>query len=335
MRIAAIKTKSGPTLAIQFGELLLNINRLAAHFSLSELVSPMDDLISDVIENAARQQALAKLQQLLAEQSEAQPETQSEAWLSDFVIRDLEQWLPPVKRPGKILGVAMNNKASDERKISAPSHPAFFLKPASCLIGHEQAIEVRDYYGSAHPEPELALIIGKRVKDVSAEEAWDAIYGYTVFNDITGNDMRAEDRFHYWALYPKQDDPDQLERREQHLSYAARYKGTDGFGPMGPWVVTADEVPDPHNLSVRCWHKDQLIAEDSTAYMNYKANEIIEFISRFQTLEPGDVISLGTAFRPQEGSKRCLHLANITRLGGPVSVEIEGIGRLENPVIQR
>ncbi|MFT5115820.1 MAG: 2,4-diketo-3-deoxy-L-fuconate hydrolase [Parasphingorhabdus sp.] len=101
---------------------------------------------------------------------------------------------------------------------------------------------------------------------------------------------------------------------------------------MGPWVVTADEVPNPHALKVYCWHKGELIAEDSTAYMNYKANEIIKFISRYQTLEPGDVISLGTAFRPQHGSKRSLHLANLTRLGGPVSVEIEGIGRLENPV---
>lgn len=327
MKIAAINISSGNKLAIEQRGKLLDIQRSANYFAIQGLDLPLTDLIGDVIEQPAQQAALNSLDQHLARASEAV--------LEKLVINEPVEWLPPVKRPGKILGVAMNNNASNERKISAPEHPAFFLKPASCLLGHGQAIEVRDYYGSAHPEPELALIIGKTVRDVSPEDAWQAIYGYSVFNDITGNDMRAEDRFHYWALYPKADEPDQLERREQHLSYAARYKGTDGFGPMGPWVVTADEIPDPHALSVRCWHKGELIAEDSTAYMNYKANEIIAFISRFQTLEAGDVISLGTAFRPQQGSKRSLHTANITRLGGPVKVEIEGIGCLENPVVKK
>lgn len=327
MKIAAIETTEGRRLALQNQGLLLDITRLAARFAMPELEEPLQDMINDVIEDSKRYQALIQLEKRL--------EVLAADELADFAVTNQTRWLPPVHRPGKILGVAMNNKASDERKISAPEHPAFFLKPSSCLIGHQEAIEVRQYYGSVHPEPELALIIGKRVRDVSPENAWDAIFGYTVFNDITGNDMRAEDRFHYWALYPQKENPDQLERREQHLSYAARYKGTDGFGPMGPWLVTADEIPDPHALSVRCWHRGEQIAEDSTAYMNYKANEIIAYISGYQTLEPGDVISLGTAFRPQEGSKRCLHLANITRLGGPVEVEIQGIGRLENPVIQR
>ena len=326
MRIATIQTQAGIGLALQVQEQLIDIIRAAAHYSMPD-PGKLSDLISDVIEQPAQHQALRELAGHL--------QTASAEELAALTVTGGFQWLPPVRRPGKILGVAMNNKASDERKINAPDHPAFFLKPSSCLLGHQQPIEVRDYYGSVHPEPELALIIGKKVRDVAAEDAWDAIYGYTVFNDMTGNDMRAEDRFHYWALYPSAANPDELERREQHLSYAARYKGTDGFGPMGPWIVTADEVPDPHALSVRCWHKGELIADDSTAYMNYKANEVIAFISRFQTLEPGDVISLGTAFRPQAGSKRSLHLANITRLGGPLKVEIEGIGCLENPVIKR
>ena len=72
-----------------------------------------------------------------------------------------DAWYPPVRRPGKILGVAMNNSASNERKISAPDHPAFFLKPSSCLIGHGEPIRIRPYYGSVHPEPELAVVIGR------------------------------------------------------------------------------------------------------------------------------------------------------------------------------
>ncbi len=247
------------------------------------------------------------------------------------IERSAVEWQPPVRRPAKILGIAMNNSASDSRKISAPKHPLFFIKPASCLIGHGAAIEVRDDYGSVHPEPELAVVIGKTCRNVKAEDAYDAIYGYSIFNDMTGNGMRAEDMVHYWALYPAKDDPAKTERVEQHLSYAARYKGSDTFGPMGPWLVTKDEVPDPHALEVRCWHKDELIAEDSTAYYSYPVPQAIEYITRFHSLWPGDVIAMGTAFRPG-GARRSLHTANVTKLGGPVRVSIGGLGTLENPV---
>ena len=241
------------------------------------------------------------------------------------------EWHPPVRRPAKILCIAMNNSASDSRKISAPEHPLFFLKPASSLIGHGAAIEVHGYYGSVHPEPELAVVIGKRCRYVKAADALDAVYGYTIFNDVTGNGMRAEDRVHYYALYPSKADPNQVERVEQHLSYAARYKGSDTFGPMGPWLVTKDEVPDPHALEVRCWHKNELIAEDSTAFYSYPVPQAIEFITRFHSLWPGDVIAMGTAFRPG-AAQRSLHTANVTKLGGPVRISITGLGVLENPV---
>lgn len=244
------------------------------------------------------------------------------------------RWHPPVRRPHKICGIAMNNSASDARKISAPDHPMFFLKAASSLIGHNEPIVVRDYYGSVHPEPELAVVIGRECKDVAVEDALDCVYGYTILNDMTGNGMRAEDMVHYYALYPSKDDPNVVERREQHLSYAGRYKSTDTFGPMGPWLVTKDDVPDPHALDVKAWHKDEVIAEDSTAYYTYGVPQMIAFITRFHTLWPGDVISMGTAFRPQAGGRRSLHLANITALGGPVAVEITGLGRLENPVVK-
>ncbi|MBL4696999.1 MAG: fumarylacetoacetate hydrolase family protein [Rhizobiaceae bacterium] len=244
------------------------------------------------------------------------------------------RWHPPVRRPYKIIGIAMNNSASDSRKISAPDHPLFFMKPASSLVGHKEPIEVRDYYGSVHPEPELALVINKDCRDVSVEDAMDYVFGFTILNDMTGNGMRSEDMVHYYALYPSKDDPNVLEKREQHLSYTARYKGTDGFGPMGPYLVTKDDIPDPHTLDVRCWHKDDLIAEDSTAYYTYSVQEIIAYITRYHTMWAGDVISLGTAFRPSQSGGRSLHTANITKFGGPVSVEISGLGRLENPVVK-
>jgi 2,4-didehydro-3-deoxy-L-rhamnonate hydrolase len=250
----------------------------------------------------------------------------------DGIDPETVRWYPPVRRPYKICGVAMNNSASNSRKISAPDHPLFFLKPASCLIGHKEPIVVRDDFGSVHPEPELAVIIADTCRDVKAEDAMDHVFGYSILNDMTGNTMRSQDMVHYHALYPKADNPNEVEKREQHLSYTARYKGSDSFGPMGPYLVTTDELSDPHALEVRCWHKDDLIADDSTAYYTYSVPEVIAFITRYHTLWPGDVISMGTAFRPGEGQKRSLHTANVTALGGPVSVEITGLGRLENPV---
>jgi 2,4-diketo-3-deoxy-L-fuconate hydrolase len=242
------------------------------------------------------------------------------------------RWYPPVRRPSKICAVAMNNSSSNERKISAPDHPAFFLKPATCLVGHREPIRIRPYYGSVHPEPELAAVIGSFTRDVPAASALDCIYGYTIFNDITGNGMRAEDRFHYWAVYAKKDNPDETERVEQHLSYAGRYKGTDTFGAMGPWLVTKDEIANPDELTVTCKVGGELIAEDSTRYYNYKVAEVVSFISYFHTLFPGDVISFGTAFKPG-ASRKSIHHANFQHVTGPVEIGIEGLGVQENPIL--
>jgi 2-keto-4-pentenoate hydratase/2-oxohepta-3-ene-1,7-dioic acid hydratase in catechol pathway len=243
-----------------------------------------------------------------------------------------DAWHPPVRAPGKICAVAMNNSASNARKISAPDHPAFFLKPASCLIGHLEPIRVRRYYGSVHPEPELAVVIGQRTRDVPAAHALEAVFGYTIFNDVTGNGMRAEDMFHYWAIYPKKDNPNETERIEQHLSYAARYKGSDSFGVLGPWLVTRNAIADPDDLDVQCRINGEVIAEDSTRYYNYKVAEVVSFISYFHTLNPGDVISMGTAFKPS-ASRKSIHHANFQTVPGPVEISIEGLGTQQNPVV--
>jgi 2-keto-4-pentenoate hydratase/2-oxohepta-3-ene-1,7-dioic acid hydratase in catechol pathway len=248
-----------------------------------------------------------------------------------IVACDDVQWYPPIRRPGKICGVAMNNSASNERKISAPDHPAFFLKPSSCLVGHNQPIRIRQYYGSVHPEPELAVVIGRTMRDVDAKDALSCVFGYTIFNDITGNGMRADDLFHYWALYADGQNPGELTRHEQHLSYAARYKGADTFGCMGPLITTVDEIDNPDDLDVSCKIGGETIAEDSTRYYNYKVAELISYISQFLTLEIGDVISCGTAFKPSK-DRRSIHHANFQRVAGPVEVTIGTLGTLRNSI---
>ena len=241
-------------------------------------------------------------------------------------------WLPPVTRPGKICGVALNNSASDARKISSPDHPMFFLKPSTCLVGHLQPIVARSQYMGFHPEPELGVVISRLARNVDPTAAMDHVCGYTIVNDVTGNDMRAEDRVHYYALYPKPDSPDEVEKREQHLSYTARYKGADSFGPAGPWLATRDEVPDPHDLDVVCSVGGEVFAEDNTRHYTYRVEEVIAYISRYLTLEPGDIVSMGTAFRAGGEARKPLHAANFARLDGPCDISISRLGTLSNPI---
>lgn len=144
--------------------------------------------------------------------------------------------------------------------------------------------------------------------------------------------MRAGDLFHYQALYASAENPDKVEKREQHLSYAGRYKGTDNFGVLGPWLVTKDEAGDPDNLAVSCRVNGETVADDNTRYYNYKVAEIVSYISQFHTLNPGDIISCGTAFKPAK-NRKSIHQANFLVTGGPVEISIENLGTQYNPII--
>ena len=241
-------------------------------------------------------------------------------------------WLPPSTRPGKILSVALNNSANKERIIRGPNHPAFFIKPASSLVGHGQPVRLRQSYGRVHPEPELALFIAKGGRDIAESAAYEHVFGYTIINDLTSPMMRDDDSFHYRAIHPKADGSDGVEYHDSHVSYPGRYKGSDTFGPMGPWVTTRDEITDPHNLVVRCTHQEHLITEDNTSNLFYKIPQVLAYISAYMRLDAGDVVSLGTALK-SAGGGQAVQTIDLNRLGGPIEVSISGLGTLRNPVI--
>lgn len=243
---------------------------------------------------------------------------------------DALTFLPPIARPGKIICLALNNSANAGRIISGPANPAFFSKPSTALTGHGAAIPIRSFYGRVHPEPELAAIIGKGGKDIPAERGYDHVFGYTIHNDITSPTMRTEDTYHYRAIHP--DGADGIRQVDTHVSYPGRYKGADGFSPMGPWVATRDAVPDPHSLPITCWHGDELITSDTTANLTHHLPAVIAYISRFMTLEPGDIISLGTALSAAQENGKAIQNIDLNRLGGTVTVTIDGIGTLVNGV---
>jgi len=241
-------------------------------------------------------------------------------------------WLPPVPRPGKIICVALNNSANADRIMSGPDKPATFNKPATSLLGHNQPIRLKKEWGRVHPEPELAVVIGAGGTDISRDDAMSHVFGYTIINDLTSPTMRAQDTFHYRAIHPKQDGTEGIEYVDTWVTYPGRYKGTDGFGPIGPWIATADEIPDPHALTVSCVHESRLITRDSTRNLTHKVADVISYMSEYQTLEPGDIIAMGTALKASASGGGAVQNVNLTTLGGRIEVTISGIGTLSNPV---
>jgi 2-keto-4-pentenoate hydratase/2-oxohepta-3-ene-1,7-dioic acid hydratase in catechol pathway len=241
-------------------------------------------------------------------------------------------WLPPVPRPGKVICVALNNSANASRIISGPSHPATFNKPSTSLLGHNRPIRLKKEFGRVHPEPELAVVIGPGGADIARDDAMDHVFGYTIINDLTSPTMRAQDTFHYRAIHPGKDGAEGIEYVDTWTTYPGRYKGTDGFGPIGPWIATADEIPDPHALTVTCVHRERVVTEDSTANLTHKVADVVSYMSAYQTLEPGDIIAMGTALKASASGGSAVQNVNLTELGGPIAVTISGIGTLSNPV---
>lgn len=289
------------------------------------------DAKADVAVYSAMESLIEAGQGCHAELRRALDNARKQSALTRYRLEDVH-WYAPVRRPTKIVCLALNNSANTDRILSGPKHPASFIKGANALTGHGQPIVLKGVYGRCHPEPELAVVIGKTAKEIGANEAYEHVFGYTIHNDITSPTMRTEDTFHYRAIHPAKDDPTKIDYVDTWVSYPGRYKGSDTFSPMGPWLVTRDEIPDPHALTISCLHKGELVTEDNTGNLFYKVPEVLSFLSQYMTLLPGDVISMGTAIKRSGPGTRAVQNVELNKLGGPVSVSIEGIGTLTNPV---
>lgn len=245
-------------------------------------------------------------------------------------------WHPPVRRPCKIVCVALNNRSLDKIKVKAPTdHPAFFLKPFTALTGHNTPIRLRQSHGFTHPEPELAVVVGHTLSDCTPEQALAGVFGYTIMNDVTSIGMREEDSFSFrtYRSYPDGSRVEDL----GHTSYPGRYKASDTFAPLGPWLVTADEVPDPGSRAITCHMDGKLVASDNTASLVWSVAGALSHISRTSTLLPGDVVAMGTAVGTESDDPAAPLLPGITRcnlsgLQGEVAIEIHGLGRLVNTI---
>ena len=228
--------------------------------------------------------------------------------------------LPPIERPGKIICLAGNYRAHIiESGYVAPKEQAnftqqLFLKPSTSLAGDGAVIELGRQNARVGWETELAVVIGKRGKNIRAENAFDYVFGYTILNDLSerGLNSRLENRH--------------LREMDKFCDWLAG-KWFDGFAPCGPWIVTKDEIADPHNLEIKFYLNGELRQRGKTSGMIFSIPEQIAYISSIMTLEPGDIISTGTPAGAGLGDKKT-SLSD----GDEFISEIEKIGRIKNSV---
>ena len=218
--------------------------------------------------------------------------------LDDVIIK------APLK-PGKIIGVGRNYAAhAEELGNTVPGEPLLFAVFSTAVIGDGDTIRwSQALTKQVDWEGELAVVIGGTGWNIPEAEAMDYVYGYTVANDVSARDLQDGD------------------------SQWVRAKGLDTFCPLGPAIVTADVIPDPHKLTVTTTVNGEQMQHGSTALMIYRIPHLIAYCSRAFTLEPGDVILTGTPAGVGKGMNPPRFLAD----GDEVAVEISAVGRLRNP----
>ncbi|MFC2069694.1 fumarylacetoacetate hydrolase family protein [Chloroflexota bacterium] len=227
----------------------------------------------------------------------------------------------PLLRPGKILAIAINNSQGFEKAIKPEGelHPFYFIKLNTCLTGPYDPVEIPDI-GIVGSEVEVAAIISKKGKNIPVEKADEYVFGYTVHNDITAHELRDKKE---WIISVRS------ETEQVRLTYAGRYKCFDTFAPMGPWLVTKDEIGDIENRKMEASINNEVCQLGSTSDMTFKFPQLISYLSEAHTLEPGDIISGGTVIGAPGWVNSKIDLR---KLGGDLVSTVEGIGTLRNPI---
>jgi 2-keto-4-pentenoate hydratase/2-oxohepta-3-ene-1,7-dioic acid hydratase in catechol pathway len=213
----------------------------------------------------------------------------------------------PLPSPGKVFCIGLNYRDhARETKAQIPSEPIVFSKFASAIVGPQATIVLPRASNKVDYEAELVVVIGRRGKLISAEQAPAHIAGYMVGNDVSARDWQNEKPGKQWLLG----------------------KTPDTFGPSGPWMVTADEIPDPCDLGIRLRLNGQTMQDSTTKELIFSPAKLIEHVTKVVTIEPGDIIFTGTP--PGVGLARTPPV--FLKDGDVVEVEIDRLGTLRNPV---
>ncbi len=270
--------------------------------SLSILAESMDIKLPVDIENfiTLESQQIGKLEEAIQKAEEEGVRKASHSAAGAKI-------LTPIRSPGKIVCLGLNYRDhAAEQNASVPDEPVIFMKPRTAIIGPNDSIVKPSFVQQLDYEAELAVVIGKRAKNVPLSEAHAHIFGYTIMNDVSARDIQFKDK--QWT----------------------RGKSFDTFAPIGPCIATANELEDTSSLLIRTWVNGELRQNSSTKNMVFNPLEIVHRLSHVMTLEPCDIIATGTpagvgfAMKPQKFLKG----------GDIIRMEIESIGILENMVAE-
>jgi len=257
--------------------------------------------IHEVIERGA---SATDVLQSLAERATAVGDPINSSWLNEEDI----QLGPCVTNPGKIICVGLNyRKHAEETNSPVPEFPILFNKFGNALAGHKDDIVLPNVSQKVDYEAELVIVIGKKAKNVSKDDALDYVFGYCNVNDLSARDLQL--RTSQWLLG----------------------KTCDGFSPLGPYLVTADEVGNPNDLSIKAIVNGEVRQNSNTNDMIFRCDEIVSYISRHFTLLPGDLILTGTPEGVVMGypPEKQAYLKD----GDVVTIEIEKLGSLTNRLV--
>lgn len=222
-----------------------------------------------------------------------------------FIPLEKARLRAPIPRPGKLICVGRNYaEHARERGAELPAQPIFFLKSNNTICGPGEAIVLPPNSSQVDYEAEFAVVIGKGGRRIPEEEAYEHIAGYTILNDVSARDMQAQDK--QWF----------------------RGKSCDTFAPTGPWIVTREEVPDPHSLRLSLTLNGRTMQDANTRDMIFKVPFLVSYLSQTLTWEVGDILSTGTP----EGVGAHQTPPVFLQPGDSVSITVERIGTLTNPV---
>lgn len=226
-----------------------------------------------------------------------------------FLQEEELEWGPCVPNPGKIICVGLNyQKHAEETNSPIPEYPILFNKFSNTITGHKHNIEIPKVTDQLDYEAELVIVIGKEMKNVEKQHALDHVLGYCIVNDLSARDLQF--RTNQWLLG----------------------KTCDDFSPIGPYLVTADEIDDPNNLYMKTYVNGELRQNSNTSDMIFDCSYILSYISQYMTLSPGDIILTGTPEGVVLGNPP--DLQHYLKDGDIVTIEMEGLGELSNTFVK-
>ena len=290
--------RGGYRAGLLMNERIYDIENCASFLNLEDAYP--SDLVT--IMRTMEHKDLVRLQKRIKELDRGHEELPLQCWASLNEV----QLHAPIPRPGKLICLGLNYRDhAEEQNASIPDKPLLFVKASTATAGHGQPIVIPEGSTKVDFEAELAFVIGKETKDVNINEAESAIFGYTCMNDVTEREMQRGEK--QWF----------------------RGKSVDTFAPMGPCIVTPDELGSPRSLSVSSRLNGELMQLSSTSNLIFNPVDIIMFITRTMILEPGDVVSTGTPGGVGVFRDPPVFLKD----GDTIEVIVEGIGTLSNPVV--